>query len=246
MLSSKSPHSPNVPQLNLRGIHLTNKPPNSLWDISCNDGLIEEISEYKSASKFKPDGRLVAPSLCHPHIHLDKCFLLSHPKYEDLDIEKGDFQEALKLTSRLCSSIPYFSLSVLSSQSRIRLQISKCHNLSIILPNLRSNSFLDEAKSRFEYDDLMERGQALIEESISFGVTVMRAFVEVDLTVGMKCLDAGLALKEQFRDRCHVQICVFAQNPVFVYEDGGVAMRALLESAIKRPGVEGKTLPYRE
>jgi len=86
----------------------------------------------------------------------------------------------------------------------------------------------------------MERGGELIEESIRFGVTSMRAFVEVDSTVGMKCLDAGLALKEQFKDRCYVQICVFAQDPIFTHNDGGLVMRAILEEAVQKPGVEGR------
>jgi cytosine/adenosine deaminase-related metal-dependent hydrolase len=85
----------------------------------------------------------------------------------------------------------------------------------------------------------MERGRALIEESIGFGVSHMRAFVEVDEVVGTKCLDAGLALKKEFLDRCYVQICVFAQDPVFSYPDNGEAMKALLETALSRPGVEG-------
>lgn len=82
----------------------------------------------------------------------------------------------------------------------------------------------------------------MIEESVHFGVTNMRAFVEVDQGVGMKCLDAGLALKEEFKKRCHVQLCVFAQDPIFSYEDGGDAMRRLLEEAIRRKGVEGKLM----
>ena len=45
-------------------------------------------------------GCLVAPSLCHAHVHLDKCFLLNDPKYADLEITKGDFAEALELTSK--------------------------------------------------------------------------------------------------------------------------------------------------
>lgn len=106
---------------------------------------------------------------------------------------------------------------------------------------------LDEAKARFTHEDLLERGRALIQESITFGVTHMRAFVEVDATVEFKCLDVGLALKQEFQDRCHVQICVFAQDPIFSYEDGGKKMRSLLEEAVKRPGVEvfGST-PYVE
>lgn len=86
----------------------------------------------------------------------------------------------------------------------------------------------------------MERGTTLIEESISFGVTHMRAFVEVDEGVGMKCLNAGLALKQEFLDRCYIQICVFAQDPIFSYPDSGQAMKVLLEDAIQRPGVEGR------
>ncbi|KAF8864432.1 Metallo-dependent hydrolase [Acephala macrosclerotiorum] len=104
-----------------------------------------------------------------------------------------------------------------------------------------------EAKKRFEHDDLMERGRALIQESINFGVTHMRAFVEVDLGVQMKCLEAGLALKEEFSDRCHIQICVFAQDPIISYRDSGRGMMRLLEKAASRSGVEvfGST-PYVE
>jgi hypothetical protein len=93
----------------------------------------------------------------------------------------------------------------------------------------------------------MERGRALIEESINFGVTDMRAFVEVDQVVGLKCLEAGLALKSEFKNRCYVQICVFAQDPIFSYEDGGKGMTELLEAAVSMPGVEalGST-PYVE
>jgi hypothetical protein len=75
----------------------------------------------------------------------------------------------------------------------------------------------------------------------------MRAFVEVDLGVGMKCLDAGLELKERFRDDCYIQICVFAQDPIVSHEDGGKEMKDLLDMAVQRPGVEvfGST-PYVE
>jgi hypothetical protein len=87
----------------------------------------------------------------------------------------------------------------------------------------------------------------LIEESIGFGVSHMRAFVEVDLGVGMKCLEAGLALKQEFLGRCYIQICVFAQDPIISYPDDGEAMKELLEQAARKPGVEviGST-PYVE
>lgn len=93
----------------------------------------------------------------------------------------------------------------------------------------------------------MERGRALIEESINYGVTHMRAFVEVDIGVGMKCLEAGIALKNEFYSRCYVQICVFAQDPIFSYQDKGKAMKELLDQAASRDEVEafGST-PYVE
>lgn len=92
----------------------------------------------------------------------------------------------------------------------------------------------------------MERGQALIEESIQYGVTHIRAFVEVDLVVEMKCLNAGLALKKKFSDICYIQICVFAQDPIFI-GNKGPRMEALLHEAAAKPGVEvfGST-PYVE
>jgi hypothetical protein len=188
----------------LNDVYLAGKSTGSRWDISCTNGFIDSIAEHvPSTSAQNTNRRFLAPSLCHPHIHLDKCFLLSHPKYADLKIKDGDFAEAMRLTS--------------------------------------------EAKSRFEHDDLIERGRALIEESVRFGVTHMRAFVEVDQVVGLKCLEAGLALKNEFNGRCYVQICVFAQDPIFSYDDGGEAMRCLLEEAASRPGVEviGST-PYVE
>ena len=185
-------------------VHLAGRPSNSRWDVSCKNGSIESIVKHSSSPSTQDKNcRFLAPSLCHPHIHLDKCFLLSHPKYADLKIMGGDFAEAMRLTS--------------------------------------------EAKSRFEHDDLIERGRALIEESIGFGVTHMRAFVEVDRGVGFKCLEAGLTLKDEFHHRCYIQICVFAQDPILIGEDGGVAMKKLLEDAAGRAGVEvlGST-PYVE
>ena len=75
----------------------------------------------------------------------------------------------------------------------------------------------------------------------------MRAFVEVDAGVGMKCLEAGLLLKQEFKKKCHIQICVFAQDPLFSYEDGGNGMTALFKGAADREGVDviGST-PYVE
>ncbi|KAI4257279.1 MAG: hypothetical protein LQ352_001691 [Teloschistes flavicans] len=194
----------------IQGVRLPNREPDSKWDISFKDSTITSIKPHDpqnlapvSGAEFL-DARdcLLAPSLCHPHVHLDKCFLLNHPKYADLSLEKGNFAEALSLTSK--------------------------------------------AKFRFSMDDLLCRGRWLIEESMEAGVTCMRAFVEVDTTVRFKCLDAALTLKEEYRDACEIQICAFAQDPLFSGENA-LVNRNLIEWALQRDGVDvvGST-PYVE
>jgi hypothetical protein len=63
----------------------------------------------------------------------------------------------------------------------------------------------------------------------------------------MKCLDTGLALKKEFKNRCHVQICAFAQDPIYIKDDGVKKMLHLMEEAAGRKGVDviGST-PYVE
>lgn len=193
------------------GARLPQRPPTTLWDVSISDGLISSIDSHHKppfdvstlVGILDAKGRLLIPSLCHAHIHLDKCFLLQDAKYGDLKIIRGDFAEAMSLTG--------------------------------------------QAKQRFEEDDLLRRGRRLIEESIEAGVTAMRAFVEVDEVVDLKCLDAGLKLKYEFRDICEVQICAFAQLALFTGEDGGARRRELMEEALTRADVDvvGST-PYVE
>lgn len=193
---------------------LHGRPAGSTWDLAIHDGHISSIRPA-SSERHSPGpatihchSALVAPSLCHPHIHLDKAFLLSHPAHSHLQIERGDFAEAMELTGK--------------------------------------------AKSRFQHADLIERGQRVIDESVAAGVTHMRAFVEMDAGVGLKCLEAGLELKRAAEEAgaCIVQICAFAQLPLFSSspgdEDGGV-IRRLMEQAAAMQGVDvvGST-PYVE
>lgn len=195
----------------ISSVRLPGKAPSTLWDISIAHGKITSIDPHSNDSTAPQDmpgvlngaNRLLGPSLCHAHIHLDKCFLLQDPKYSDLQIENGDFQEAMEMTGK--------------------------------------------AKARFEEDDLLRRGRQLIEESIHHGVTAMRAFVEVDGGVQFKCLDAGLELKHEFEDRCEIQICAFAQLPLFSGDDGGEEVRKLMTAAAQQDGVDvlGST-PYVE
>ena len=88
-----------------------------------------------------------------------------------------------------------------------------------------------QVKAKMTLEDVMARGRRLIEASLAAGVTLMRAFVEVDLTVRHMCLDAGLALRKEFAGRCDVQIAVFAQDPIFKSSNPAEMKRLLREAA---------------
>ena len=88
---------------------------------------IMNITEHQDAPDATHDGRLLTPSLCHPHIHLEKCYLFSHQKYSDLEIENGDFAEAMKLTSRsMVYLILLQSKSLLSISGTLSYQPRLC------------------------------------------------------------------------------------------------------------------------
>ena len=183
-------------------------------DVTITSNKITSIKPHDSSSQDQPSGSihspsaaLLAPSLCHPHIHLDKPYLLSHPRFRATQtLKDGTFAEAMSLTSK--------------------------------------------AKSNFTKEDLLERGQRLLDESIEAGVTHIRAFVEIDAVVGTKCLEAGLQLKGEVERQCFVQICTFAQVPIFSEsegDEGGEVVRGLLAREAGGEGVDviGST-PYVE
>lgn len=92
----------------IMGVRLPKKPADKLWDVSISHGKVKSIDQHDSSGLsvahltgvLDAKEQFLAPSLCHPHIHLDKCFLLSDPKYADLEIVKGDFAEAMELTGK--------------------------------------------------------------------------------------------------------------------------------------------------
>jgi len=78
------------------------------FDITISHGKISSIEPYETNNPsishipgvVDGKGGLLAPSLCHAHVHLDKCFLLQDEKYQDLAIVNGDFAEAMSLTGQ--------------------------------------------------------------------------------------------------------------------------------------------------
>lgn len=166
------------------------------WDIDIVDGKV--ISRNQAASPSSSCPSVLLPPLCHPHIHLDKPYILtsnhppsaSHPDYTDLTPKTGSFEEALANTSA--------------------------------------------AKTRYTPEDLYLRGAQLLAESRArHGVTSMRVFVEVDHAVQLKTLEAAVRLKGDFAHLLRIQICVFAQDPIFT-GDHGEENRALVLQALDR------------
>lgn len=179
------------------------------WDIDIAQGKL--VSRTPSACSSCPS--LLLPPLCHPHVHLDKPYILtsiqvpsdSHPDYTDLAPKTGSFSEALANTSA--------------------------------------------AKTRYTPEDLYLRGSQLLADSYSrHGVTAMRVFVEVDHAVQFKTVEAAIRLKRDFGHLIEIQICAFAQDPIFTSEHGEENRALMLQALDQYSGEIGAlgTTPYVE
>lgn len=191
------------------------------WDLEVSDGVLQSIRLAATPADADADADAAAatppsvllPPLCHPHIHLDKAYLLTghprpadgeHPDYADLAPSSGSFAEALANTAR--------------------------------------------AKERYTSADLYRRGAQLLATSCRQGVTALRAFVEVDNVTGTAPLAAAARLRREFAHLLDMQICVFAQDPLFSTAHGD-ANRAVLAAALAEHGADVDALgatPYVE
>lgn len=92
-----------------------------------------------------------------------------------------------------------------NQRTNINLSYSLFHHVSLFNEALEITG---QAKAAFPFnpDDLYTRGARLIRESVQYGVTSMRAHVEVDKIVGSTCLEIAQALQRKFEKVCDVQI----------------------------------------
>lgn len=187
----------------------TSAPP-KLWDVSLVDGVIGSV-DPAAADDGDSDivSQLLLPPLCHPHLHLDKAYLLTSqsccspgedsgdggdddlPSYSDLLPRAGSFAEALHTTAA--------------------------------------------AKARFTAADLRRRGLQLLATSCAQGVTSARVFIEVDAQAaggGATALAVAHELQALFRGRLVLQVCAFAQEVLFTGA-AGAANRAAMEAALQ-------------
>ncbi|KAF9221484.1 Metallo-dependent hydrolase [Gyrodon lividus] len=190
----------------ITNVHLAHADANAakqLWDVQCFNGRVLSIVPSDPETKrpvvtghssvIEGGGGVLLPSLCHAHIHLDKCFIL-----EQCDpLLTGSLPEALYVTNK--------------------------------------------AKARFpeRHADVYARATRLVRESVEAGVTVMRAYVEIDTAVGMVCLDTGLKLKSEWGGVCDIQIVAFSQEAL--YPSPGAEIPGenfeLLKSVLTREGI---------
>ncbi|MDY6854886.1 MAG: amidohydrolase family protein [Thermodesulfobacteriota bacterium] len=84
-----------------------------------------------------------------------------------------------------------------------------------------------EFKEDYTIASIRRRARKVIKELVGQGITAIRTQVDVDLTAKLTPLKALFALKEEFVDFVHIQICAFPQEGVF---DSGA--RDLLEQAL--------------
>jgi cytosine/adenosine deaminase-related metal-dependent hydrolase len=92
--------------MELLNLLLHNRPGDEAYDVKIDSSTISSITPSTKDSN-RPCS-LLLPSLCHPHIHLDKACLLStfrspNPQashYASLQPQTGTFTEALQLTSK--------------------------------------------------------------------------------------------------------------------------------------------------
>ncbi|KII87842.1 hypothetical protein PLICRDRAFT_649240 [Plicaturopsis crispa FD-325 SS-3] len=191
------------PDLIIHNVRIPYKDTDGLWVIKCRGGRVWSVKPNHNfregpisiASTRVVDGKggLLLPSLCHAHIHLDKCFILD----ECEPLVSGTFSEAMEVTKK--------------------------------------------AKAKFHQrrEDLYARGHRIITESLEYGVTSIRAHVEIDKVVRFACLDVALKLADEWKGSCDVQICAFAQEALFdrPKDDIPTDNFALLKMACARDGV---------
>ncbi|CAG7555701.1 unnamed protein product [Fusarium equiseti] len=163
------------------------------WDIQIDDG---KVSSMKPSTNASSNPSILLPSFCHPHIHLDKPYLLtcnhsseSNPDYSDLVPKTGSFAEALSNTA--------------------------------------------EAKKRYTPEDLYLRGAQLLATSYTQGVSSLRGFVEIDHVTKLQTLRTAVDLSKEFEGFVDLQICAFAQDPIFSTEHGD-ENREILEKALDK------------
>ena len=98
------------------------------------------------------------------------------------------------------------------------------------------------AKAGFTAEDVHARAGRVVDAAVGHGTTALRTFVEVDPRVGLRGLDALLALREARRDQITIQICAFAQEGITNEPETLTLLRQAMEMGADLVG----GCPYRD
>ncbi|KAK0221937.1 Metallo-dependent hydrolase [Armillaria fumosa] len=113
----------------VRLAHMDNAMAEQLWTVECKGGKVAQVllSDERDAvplpnvHQIDAKGSLLLPSLCHSHIHLDKCFILDRCK-----CDSGDFTEAMKVTALAKQDFRYDTEDLLRRGRRLIRESIEC------------------------------------------------------------------------------------------------------------------------
>ncbi|KAJ7134588.1 hypothetical protein C8R44DRAFT_829041 [Mycena epipterygia] len=216
---------------NVRIAHLNPARANDLWRIECSDGHVTSVQcltgeeSPVGAPTIDAEGSLILPSLCHSHIHLDKCFILDR-----CELVTGDFAEALKLTNQAKASFDPDDLykrgyklirdsiecGVTSMRAHVEIDTTvefACLEVGLKLSKVFRNIGCDVQVAAFAQEPLFDAPEALepgrnyallVQAAQTPGIEVVGSAPYVEPTTVQAKANIALLLKLAQKCGCHV------------------------------------------
>lgn len=99
-----------------------------------------------------------------------------------------------------------------------------------------------ELKSAYTAKDIMARSRQVLKRASGFGVTLLRAQVEIDPILGLMSFESALELKREYAAAMEIQLVAFPQEGIF--QQPGTA--ELLERAVRSGADAIGGIPYND
>ncbi|MFD2333142.1 amidohydrolase family protein [Cohnella sp. GCM10020058] len=97
-------------------------------------------------------------------------------------------------------------------------------------------------KPEYTLQDVTARSRRLLGRALSYGVSLLRAQVEIDPVLGLLSLESALALKEEMAGRMGLQLVAFPQEGIF----DRAGTEGLLREAVRRGADAVGGIPYND
>ncbi|KAJ7670240.1 hypothetical protein B0H17DRAFT_1162189 [Mycena rosella] len=218
---------------NVRLAHPDSACANHLWRIQCSGPRVTSARRLTSEDSpvhidqpgtIDAKGSLMLPSLCHSHIHLDKCFILDR-----CELITGDFAEALKVTNQAKASFEPDDLynrgyklirdslecGVTSMRAHVEIDTTvefSCLQVGLKLSNVFSK-VCDIQVAAFAQEPLFDtpensapgRNYSLLVQAVeTLGIKVVGSAPYVEPTTAQAKANIALVLKLAQKHDCHV------------------------------------------